>query len=303
MAQKLNWDDVKIFLAVAEAPSMRVAAKALQVSHTTVSRRIEALEGDLGVKLFERLPGGYHLTTSGEELLPIATQADTDFHAFGRSVAGRDTALDGQVCVTVPGVLAHYLFMPIFAEFMQDHPAIQIKVDDSYELFNLSRREADVAIRISAAPPEHLIGRTLGTLHQAAYGTPDYIAAHKPQDANSTARWVGWGTPEDRPQWVATSPYPHLPVVGHFDNIILQVDAVRQGLGLGFFPCVVEDSIPELVRLSDPAPSAKVWLLSHRDLRAAARMRAFREFIFARIPDITVRLEGRSQRGTRIWSC
>ncbi len=289
----MNWDDLKIFLAVAEAPSMRVAAKRLKVSHTTVSRRIESLEEDLGVKLFDRLPSGYQLTASGEELLPVALKTDASIHAYGRSVVGRDSALEGQVCVTIPEMLVTHLFMPIFADFMRQHPAIQIKIEDSFDLFNLSRREADVAIRLTNAPPEHLIGRCLGTLRHAAYATPEYAAEHHPERKDSTARWVGWGSPDDHPEWIARSPFPHLRIGGHFNNIQIQQDVALRGLGIGYFPCVVGDGAPDLVRLSDPEPYMKVWLLSHRDLRAAARMRAFREFVFGHMPHIEARLEGR----------
>ena len=223
----MNWDDLKIFLAVAEAPSMRAAAKQLKVSHTTVSRRIECLEESLGTRLFDRRSDGYRLTDAGQDLLPIALQTDDSLHAFDRSVAGRDSALEGQVCVTIPDALAVSLFMPLFLSFMDENPGIQIKVHDSLQIFDLSRREADVAIRFTNNPPDHLIGRRLGNMHQAAYATQDYVRHHRPDQANSTARWIGWGMPEDRPNWIARSPFPHLKVGGHFNNILIQLDATK----------------------------------------------------------------------------
>lgn len=288
----MNWDDLKIFLAVSEAPSMRAAAKQLKVSHSKVSRRIESLETSMGVKLFDRMPDGYKLTEAGQELLPVALQTDDSLHAFGRSVTGRDSTLEGQVCVTVPDVVVINLFMPYFLNFMVENPGIQIKVNDSTEVFDLSRREADVAIRLTYAPPEHLIGRCLGQMHQAVYGTRAYVQEYRPDLADSSARWIGWGMPEQRPGWVDKSPFPHLQMVGHFNNILIQYEATKQGAGIGYFPCFLGDHAPELVRLSDPIPSLEVWLLSHRDLRAAARMRAFRQFIIRHIPDIKARLEG-----------
>ena len=289
----MNWDDLKMFLAVAEAPSMRLAAKGLKVSHSTVSRRIESLEKDLGVRLFDRLPDGYRLTRSGEELLPVALQTDEKLHSYGRHVAGRDAELKGQVCVTAPDVVASSYFMPYFKAFMEEYPDIQLKVHDSFEVFDLSRREADVAIRLTDQPPEHLIGRKLGTLHQAVYATPEYLAEHDPYAANSRAKWVGWGSPEHRPSWIEQSPFPHLGVVGHFNNMQIQHRAVCQNMGLGFFPCVQGDADPGLVRIGDPVPLKDVWLLSHRDLRAAARMRAFRQFMFRHQIEISAALEGR----------
>lgn len=293
----MNWDDLKIFLAVAEAPSMRVAAKSLKVSHSTVSRRIETLETDLGVRLFDRMPDGYQLTDSGRELMPVALSMDESLNTFGRHVAGRDDELKGQVCVTMPDAAALSLLMPHLEDFMKEYPDIQIKVNDSFEVFDLSRREADVAIRFTNSPPEHLIGRKIGTLHQAAYATRQYLEDHDPSDPDSSAKWVGWGTPEERPSWIDKhSPFPHLGVAGHFNNVLLQLEAVRRNLGIGYFPCMMAVGDDNLVQLGnpDPDPHYDVWLLSHRDLRAAARMRAFRQFIIGRIPILKAGLEGRS---------
>ncbi len=272
---------------------MRAAAKKLKVSHSKVSRRIESLEADLGVRLFDRRPDGYQLTDSGQELLPVALQTDERLHAFGRSVAGRDSALEGQVCVTIPDAAVVSLFMPLLITFMNENPGIQIMINDSYEVFDLSRREADVAIRFTNAPPEHLIGRCLGNIYQAAYATRAYAQEYRPDLDNSKARWVGWGTPENRPGWIEKSPFPHLGVVGNFNNILIQLDATKRDAGIGYFPCFLGDNDPDLIRLSDPTPSLEIWLLSHRDLRAAARMRAFRQFIIGHLPDIKDSLEGK----------
>lgn len=272
---------------------MRVAAKSLKVSHSTVSRRVETLEDDLGVRLFDRMPDGYRLTKSGRELLPVALNMDENLHTFGRHIAGRDDELTGQVCVTMPDAAAISLLMPYLNEFMEKYPEIQVKVNDSFEVFDLSRREADVAIRFTDNPPEHLIGRRIGTLHQATYATREYLRNHDPFDPQSDAKWVGWGSPDDKPGWIEKfSPFPHLGVTGHFNNVLLQVQAVKAHMGLGYFPCMLAAHEPDLVQLGKPTPHYGVWLLSHRDLRAAARMRAFRQFIIDRIPTLKASLEG-----------
>lgn len=290
----MNWDDLKIFLAVAEAPSMRVAAKSLKVSHSTVSRRIETLEEDLGVRLFDRSSDGYRLTSSGKELLPVALGMDESLHTFGRHIAGRDDELKGQVCVTMPDAAAYSLLMPYVSTFMEKYPEIQVKVNDSFEVFDLSRREADVAIRFTNNPPEHLIGRKIGTLHQAAYATRTYLKSHDPHDPNSDAKWIGWGSPDERPSWIEkSSPFPHLGSIGHFNNVFLQVRAMKSHMGIGFIPCMLASGEEDLVQLCDPKPYYDVWLLSHRDLRAAARMRAFRQFIIDHIPKLRASLEGK----------
>jgi DNA-binding transcriptional LysR family regulator len=289
---RMNWNDLKIFLEVADGASMRAAAKKLGVSHSKVSRRLETLEADLGIRLFDRRSDGFQLTDAGKELLPLALQTDEGLHDFGRSVTGRDDVLEGAVNVTIAHTAAVSLFMPLFQSFMEEYPRIQIKVSDSAALFDLSRREADVAIRFTDAPPDHLIGRRLGKVHQAAYATPAYVERHNPHAEESTAKWVGWGVPQDKPSWIAQSPFPHLGIVGHFDSILIQHAATRQGIGIGHFPCYIGDLDPQLIRLSDPTPWMDAWLLSHRDLRAAARMRAFRHYVIGRAKEIKAVLEG-----------
>ncbi len=293
----MNWDDLKIFLAVAEAPSMRLAAKHLGISHSTASRRIDALEDALNVRLFDRLPDGFRLTKAGEELMPTALSTDENLHSFGRAVAGRDDALSGEVRVTLPdAMLAIGCFTDLFIGFMDQYPDIRLKIEDSMQVFDLSKREADVAIRFTAAPPEHLIGRRLGNVHQAIYGAKDYLAEHDPHATGSGARWIAWGDPVDCPDWVAHSPFPDLKIRGHFNNVQIQLSMIRKGAGIGYVPCLLADAYPELVRISDPEATLDVWLLSHRDMRAAARMRAFRQYILDRAPQIELALAGQAHK-------
>jgi len=289
----MNWDDLKLFLAVSEAPSMRSAARRLAISHTTVARRIDNLEADLQAKLFDRVPNGYQLTQAGLDLLPIAHETENHLHAYSRKVAGRESNLEGQVNVTIPDSLAMTIFMPLFVKFMDEYPSIQLKINDSIQIFDLSRREADIAIRFTNKPPEHLIGRCLGTMKQAAYATQPYLDKFSPSHIDSKAKWIGWGLPEDHPKWIDNSPFPHLGVTGHFNNTLLQLEAAKRSVGIGYFPCYLGDATSGLIRLSTPTPSFQVWLLSHRDLRAAARMRAFRQFITHNREDIKARLEGK----------
>ena len=289
----MNWDDLKIFLAVAEAPSMREAAKALKVSHSTVSRRIEALEGSLGVRLFDRLPDGYRLTCSGEELLPVALKTDENLHSFGRSVQGRDDALSGRIRLTLPDpMVATGYFGDILLGFIRQYPEIHLRIDDSMEVFDLARREADVAIRFTDTPPPHLIGRRLGNMHQAVYGAREYVEKYDLDDPESGARWVAWGEPENCPAWIGASPYPHLKILGHFNNVQIQLAMIRQGGGIGYIPCVAGDCQKDLIRLTPPKPTVDVWLLSHSDTRRSARLRAFRQYVAERATIIEAALAG-----------
>lgn len=289
----MNWDDLKIFLAVAEASSMRMAAKTLRVSHSTVSRRIEALEKSLGARLFDRLPEGYQLTAAGVDLLPISQELRDQVDAYSLKVLGRDTELEGQICVTMPDIVAVEVMIPYIAEFQSLYSNISVRIEDSYEVLDLNRREADIAFRFTNEPPEHLIGRRIATVFDAVYAHKDYLKEHNPSAPESTARWVGWGMPETKPEWIKSSPYPDLKLAGHFNNPIIQKQAVINKLGLGYLPCLVMDNVPDIVRISEPKPATDFWVLTHKDLRDTARLRVFREFIFSKAKELSVRFEGK----------
>ena len=288
----MNWDDLRLFLAAADAGSMRAAAKVLRVSHTTISRRIESLESDFDTRLFERRSDGFELTPAGVALLPVAQSMENNLLGVERQVRGADKELAGPLMVTLPDMFAMYLMGPILFEFMEAYPSIDLEVNESWSIFDLSKREADVAIRFTNNPPEHLIGRQLGTFHEAAYGTEAYLEEHGPLETSQTARWVGFGEAAHRTRWVASSAFPHLPTVGRFDHVPMQVEAVKAGFGIGLIPCFAGDAVPEFVRLTDPSPRLDVWLLSHRDLRATARVSAFRQFVIERRGYLKTRLEG-----------
>lgn len=290
----MNWDDLKIFLAVAEAPSMRTAAKNLRVSHSTVSRRIEALEKQLAARLFDRTPEGYRLTPAGVDLLPISQELREKVDAYGLKVLGRDTELEGQINVTMPDTVAVAVLMPYFAEFQSLYPEITLKIDDSIEVYDLNRREADIALRFTNEPADHLIGRRIGKAYQAAYAHKDYAKKHDFTDPHCTARWLGWGTPEDHPAWITSSPFPHLKLAGHFNNPLIQREGVRQQMGIGFLPCAIMDGDKNFVRLSEPQPSLDFWILTHRDLRSTERLKVFRDFIFSKASELALRFNGNS---------
>jgi DNA-binding transcriptional LysR family regulator len=288
----MNWDDLRLFLAAAEAGSMRAAAKSLRVSHTTVSRRIEALEVGFDTRLFDRRSDGFDLTPAGAALLPVAKSMESNIQGVERQVRGADKELAGPLVVTLPDMFAMYLMGPILFEFMAAYPSIDLEVNESWNVFDLSRREADVAIRFTNTPADHLIGRELGVFYEAAYGLPDYIRAHAPLDVSTTAKWVGWGDEAHRKRWVATSPFPKLGTVGRFDDVPMQISAMKAGLGIGLIPCFVGDAVPEFERLSKPTPRTGVWLLSHSDLRTTARVMTFRRFVIERRDFLKARLAG-----------
>ena len=284
----MNWDDTRLFLALARSGSARATAAEQGISHSTVTRRVDQLEDDLGVRLFDRDVRGYRLTGAGELMMKSTLRAEEALLTAERQLQGRDAQLSGEVRLTTANVIALHLIMDDLAEFTRQYPDIDMNVVISYDLFNLARREADVALRVlrlDSNPPEGLIGRKLVTMKSCYYASDAYLAEHDPYRSSSTARWIGWDDFERFPEWVKTSPFPSLPVYGRMNDATLQAEAARCGLGLTVLPCFFGDRVEGLRRIPgcEPYPSFDLWMLSHPDLRDAARMREFRAFIAAAI--------------------
>ncbi len=284
----MNWDDTRLFLALARSGSARATAAEQNISHSTVKRRVDQLEADLGVRLFDRDVRGYRLTGAGELMMKSTVRAEEALLTAERQLQGRDAQLSGEIRLTTPNVIAQHLIMDDLAEFTRLYPDIDMHIMISYDLFNLSRREADVALRVlrlDSNPPEGLIGRKLVTMKNCYYATEAYLAENDPNCENSSARWIGWEDVERFPDWVKESPFPKLPVYGRMNDAMLQAEAARSGFGLTVLPCFFGDHIEGLQRIPgcDPYASYDLWMLSHPDLRDAARMRKFREYIAAAI--------------------
>lgn len=291
----MNWDDVRFFLAVFRNGSIRAAAASLEVTHATVSRRIAGLEARLGVRLFEKLPSGYVATPASEEILELAEQIEEQVNAIERCVYGRDTGLAGKLRITLPAVLATDIIMPDLARFARTHPGIELEIITSYETLNLTKRQADVAIRLvyeNESPPEHLYGRKLVSVHQAVYASENTF---EPEETGTAIRWIKKEEDIVLPDWV-TNALPKQERIDYIVNdIFVQAAATREGLGASLLLCFVGDRDPSLRRLSPATshPYGDLWILTHGDLRHTPRVRAFTEFMTKAILNKQNLMEGR----------
>ncbi len=277
---ELDWDHLRVFLATVRSGSLRGAADALGLSHPTARRRLGALEEQLGLQLFERRRDGLHLTIEASELRLAAEEVERAVHALGRIAQTADPSLRGPIRVTVPDIIASELLMPDFVAFQRRWPGIELRVESSYQVADLEKREADIAIRavpVATPPDQHLTGRKAATAYQAVYGEGE--------------QWIGWrGEREDRP-WIRDTPFPDLPICGAFNDPALQRAACSAGMGLSLLPCFLADAT--LRRRSEPRPHFDLWVLVHPDLRRSPRLRTFRDAMVDAIVTHRPRLEGR----------
>lgn len=282
-----SWDDIRFFLAVARTGSVSAAAAKLGVNQSTVSRRINGFEAEMNVRLFERLTTGYQLTAEGEDMLRSATRIEDEAVEIEHEVMGRNAELKGPLRVTVSSTIASYVLMPILKELNAAHPGIELRLDLSDGLYNLTQREADVALRVTTEPvPDNLIGRQLGKIAFAVYGEKRYLNKYLRSGKRQPLRWIGEDTNDPRPPWLHRHTDP-LELVMRTNDVQATASAIRHGLGVGRLPTFVGDAVPELKRYEDAPelPGRPLWLLTHPDLRRMNRVRAFNAFLAERLQD------------------
>lgn len=295
---ELNWSDLRYALAVAEAGSLAGAARQLAVNHSTVLRRLDALERQLGSRLFERGRSGYQPTESGLLLLTQARRMADQVDEIERQVLGRDRGLTGVLRVTTAFVVMEHLLPAPLADFARAFPGIEVEVVENAFLLDLSRRradasaplaqrEADVALRLSPQVAEHLVGRPLGTSLCRVYARRG--AADLPQSVQALpdllreAPWVAFerdGRDRIYDRWMQRHLVPSTVRVrvDIFDAVAAMLNT---GIGVGVLPTFMQARHPDLLPVSDPIPelAVPVWMLTHPDLRGTARVRAFMQHV------------------------
>ncbi|HET8802729.1 MAG TPA: LysR family transcriptional regulator [Marinobacter sp.] len=293
----LAWNDFELVLAIATTGSLSGASRALGVSHATVFRRLGDVEQRLGVTLFERSRTGYRPTLAGEELADTARIMDEAALAAERKVAGRDLEPSGEIWTTTTDSLLMGLLAPLFTEFRQKYPGIVLDVAVSNQLFNLTRREADVAIRPSNRPPENLVGRPLTKIGQAVYGHRSLgLTPGAPIETLVSQPWIGAGPrlqDSALDQWMDTNALKPS-CVYRVDTLVSILSAIRSGMGLAVLPCYLADDDPDIIQLTDPIPELEygLWFLMHPDLRGVVRIHALMDFLTDAIRAQKKRLAG-----------
>ncbi len=292
MHQGMNWNDLRYFLALAQQGSVSGAGRVLSVEHTTVARRVSALEKQLGSRLFDRLPSGYVMTQVAENLLPHALAMQELMQAADREVLGMDTQLSGSLKLTASYDVFSALVTHKLERFVDQYPGIDLQLLSSTSLADLASRQADIALRLSPDPPEYLIGRKVLPLRHGIYASANYLKKKRNADL-----LIVWEHERKVPQWVSDH-FPQARVAARTNEIMTMMEAVKNNLGIARLPCYVADAEPALRRLDLTLTPSNwgVWVLSHVDLRSTARVRVCREFLIDIIIEQKELIEGLNSR-------
>jgi DNA-binding transcriptional LysR family regulator len=283
----LSWDDFRYVKAIAQGRSLASAAEGLGVNHSTVFRRLAQIEGRLGSRLFERSRSGYTLTPCGEEMVRLAEQMENDIVAFERQVTGRDLHPSGELRITTNDALLVHLLSDLFAGFRRACPEITLDIVISNNSLNLSKRDADIAIRATYRAPEALVGRRVAAFGCAVYGPATFNGAGFDLSQARSHDWVGLGESLagiKMDKWLRDN-VPGERIVYRVNTMLGLAEAVEAGLGLALLPSFIGADRPRLTRLSKIIPDVggELWLLTHPDLRQTARVRAFMDYAGAEL--------------------
>ena len=286
MNSGLSWDEFRLVRSIAEARSLVGAAERLGVNHSTVFRRLAAVEAAVGARLFERSRAGYEPTSAGEEMIALAATMAESVLEFERRVAGRDIKPTGELSVTTPEAIGQHFMPGIVAQFQAQNPGIVVELILSNQSLNLSRRDADIAIRLTNDPPELLVGRRICTGRWAVYCRRDLIAELGAEPIGSLA-FIGFSDgfgPASSRRWIeANVPPERLVARANSAHCLLQFALL--GFGATLLPCFLGDRSPDLTRVGYLVPELDqgLWMLTHSDLRRSPRVRAFMDFAGAEL--------------------
>lgn len=280
--EMISWDDARVFLAVVRSGSHRGAGSALGVDATTVSRRLVALENAVAAKLLVRTPEGLSPTPAGRVLAGRAERMEAEALAAERELAGADRSLRGRLRVTATESVVHYVLLPALAEFRRGHPELELELRTETRRADLSRREADVAVRLGRPEEVSLVAHRLGTLRFALFASPAYLERRGTPRTFAALRghdFVGLDASfEALPQlqWFKRHvPAPRYAV--RANTTATQVRACAAGHGVALLPtCVTRGELGlHLLMPKTPGPVRELWGVVHPDLRDNPRCRAF----------------------------
>jgi DNA-binding transcriptional LysR family regulator len=276
------WDDLRFVLAIGRSGNLTAAAAALAVNHSTMFRRLDAIESAIGAKLFERLAAGYRPTEAGQRLIEAAERMEAEALALDRDLTGRDTRLSGQLRVTCSETLGLKVLTPLIGTFRDKHPGIVVDLTVDNRQVDMARREADVAIRATRPVEGDLFGRKIADVYWGFFAARAYLKRRgtpKRLSDLSGHDLIGWADPAPPTKaatWLSRN-VPHATIGFRTNGFVSQYVAARAGLGIALLPVYLaadeKDIVPVFGRLSDLV--TEMWIVTHRSLKDTARVRSF----------------------------
>lgn len=288
-----DWNRARAFLVTAEEGSLSAAARALGMAQPTLGRQVTALEEELGVTLFERVPRGLELTTAGLDLVEHVRAMGEAAGRVSMAATGQSDTVDGQISITASEIYSAYLLPPILAQLRDIAPGIDIEVVASNTVRDLKRREADIAIRNARPTQPELIGKLVAEDRAALYATPDFLEQmgqpQTPEDLRE-ADFIGLENLDQLIDGLNAGGYElsRRNFAIQTENHLVHWQMARHGLGIGIGPCHLGDRDPGLARVlpNEEPIRFPVWLVAHRELQTSRRVRLVFDLLAKEIPSL-----------------
>jgi DNA-binding transcriptional LysR family regulator len=291
-AIKFDWNRARAFLVTAEEGSLSAAARVLDMTQPTVSRQVSALEAELGVSLFERTNSGLVLTQSGADLMAQVKAMGDAATNLSRLASGHADKVEGSVCISATEMIAAFILPPIIKKLRNQWPKIEIEIIASNDTSDLSRREADIAIRNYRPTQQELIAKRVQDTLGHLYASKNYIQnlehRQSPKDLNN-AEFLGVDHSNSVISYLNRFGFhlssSNFPVI--VDNHLIQWEMVKHGIGIGFMTTDIGDAEPLVERVLPKFPAFKkeTWLVAHRELKTSRRLRVVFDCLAAELSD------------------
>lgn len=283
MQSRLGFGDLELLLALSRGRTLAGAAERLKVDASTVFRSVRRLEKDLGEVLFDRSRQGYTPTDLGRDLALQAERMESLLHE-AREIATKNGGEPvGTLRISTTDTILHSVLLPLMADFSRAYPKIDVELIVTNALANLSRRDADVALRATRKPPGHLVGNRLGTIRSSVFAGKHYLGLREPVTALAELDWIGLdeSLPDHPSQKWRRQQYPGVQPRFRMNSVLAVAGAVVAGMGVGVVPQVVLAQHPEVEIVHGPVPEldTDLWVLAHPDTRRLQRVKALFDFL------------------------
>ena len=286
-----EWDQYRLILAIHRAGTIRGAANHLGVNHATVSRRLAQVSSRFESPVFDKVTGGYKASDLGLELVAAAEDMELIALAADRKSRALGANLSGPIRVSMGEPIAQYLLQDELIQFTHMHPNIQLTLETSIDFVDLNRSEADVVIRSTPNPPEHLVGRRLFPFYLCEYASKEYLAKTRVEDR----KWLTFSKSQTVANWIVNSSHPEASIGFSSNDLVWLLAAAKAGEGMIRTACYLADPDPSLQRLpgAKPTQAQDLWVLTHPDLKNAPRVQHLMRHLARAIEDKRNLIQGR----------